>query len=241
MKLNPVNKTKNGNRYCGPAVISSVTGCTTDEAAKSIRTISGQRAVRGAATRHVLEAFSQHWGVTNKPLFDAHWRTPRNQLPTLASWLRLNKHRRTAGRVFLIVAGNHFQLVSGRKYVCGITRDVVSIKDDKVKRRARVSEVYELTGAPKLTDAGRAALASKPVQSDKVVARKLAREYGITIELDGYADDPDDIFAWVDAPFLSDEEDPLYDEGHSGCGWWEIRCKVETLVDYLKQEAEVAA
>ena len=34
MKLNPVNKTKNGNRYCGPAVISSVTGCTTDEAAK---------------------------------------------------------------------------------------------------------------------------------------------------------------------------------------------------------------
>ena len=238
MKLNPVNKTKNGNQYCGPAVISSITGCTTDEAAKSIRTISGQRAVRGAATRHVLEAFSQHWGVTNKPLFDAHWRTPRNQLPTLAGWLRLNKHRRTAGRVFLIVAGNHFQLVSGRKYVCGITRDVVSIKDDKVKRRARVSEVYELIGAPKLTDAGRAALASKPVQSDRVVARKLARQYGINIEIDNH--DPDDLMAWVDAPFLSDDEDPLYDN-HYGFGWCEIREKVETLVDYLKQRAEVAA
>ena len=240
MKLNPVNRTKNGNQYCGPAVISSVTGCTTDEAAKLIRTISGQRAVRGAATRDVLEVFSQHWGVTNKPLFDAHWRTPRNQLPTLASWLRRNKHRRTAGRVFLIAAGNHFQLVSGRKYVCGITRDVVSIKDDKVKRRARVSEVYELTGAPKLTDAGRAALAAKPVQSDKVVARKLARKYGITIELDRYYEDPDDIFAWVDAPFLSDEEDPLYDEGHGGYGWWEIRDKVETLVAYLKEHNRAA-
>ena len=238
MKLNPVNKTKNGNQYCGPAVISSVTGCTTDEAAKSIRTISGQRAVRGAATRHVLEAFSQHWGVSNKPLFDAHWRTPRNQLPTLASWLRLNKHRRTAGRVFLIVAGSHFQLVSGRKYVCGITRDVVSIKDDKVKRRARVSEVYELFDTPKLTDAGLAALASKPVQSDKVVARKLAHKYGITIEIDNH--DPDDLMAYVDANFLSDDEDPLYDN-HYAFGWYEVREKVETLVDYLEQRAEVAA
>lgn len=237
MKLNPVNRTKNGNQYCGPAVISSVTGCTTDEAAKLIRTISGQRAVRGAATRHVLEVFSQHWGVTNKPLFDAHWRTPRNQLPTLAGWLRLNKHRRTAGRVFLIVAGNHFQLVSGRKYVCGITRDVVSIKDDKVKRRARVSAVYELTGTPKLTDTGLAALASKPVQSDKVVARKLAREYGITIEIDN--PDPDELFAWVDANFLTDDEDPLYDN-HCAFSWYEIREKVETLVDYLKEHNRAA-
>ena len=238
MKLNPVNKTKNGNRYCGPAVISSVTGCTTDEAAKSIRTISGQRAVRGAATRHVLEAFSQHWGVTNKPLFDAHWGLPRNQLPTLASWLRLNKHRRTAGRVFLIVAGNHFQLVSGRKYVCGVTRDVVSIKHDKVKRRARVESVHELIGTPQLTDAGLAALASKPVQSDKVVARKLAREYGITIELDNYFDDKD-LFAYVDASFLSDDEDPLYDN-HCAFSWDEIREKVETLVDYLKEHNRAA-
>ena len=237
MKLNPVNKTKNGNRYCGPAVISSVTGCTTDEAAKSIRTISGQRAVRGAATRHVLEAFSQHWGISNKPLFDAHWRTPRNQLPTLSGWLRDNKQLRTTGRVFLIVAGNHFQLVSGRRYVCGVTRDVVSIKDDKVKRRARVSEVYELTGAPKLTDAGRAALASKPVQSDSVVARKLAREYGITIEIDVY--DRDDFMAYVDANFLSDDEDPLYDN-HYAYGWYEVREKVETLVDYLKEHNRAA-
>ena len=241
MKLNPVNKTKNGNRYCGPAVISSVTGCTTDEAAKSIRTISGQRAVRGTATWHLLKAFKQHWDVGNKCLFEAHWRTPRNQLPTLASWLRDNKHLRTSGRVFLIVAGNHFQLVSGRRYVCGITRDVVSIKHDKVKRRARVESVHELIGTPKLTDAGLAALAAKPPVNDRVEARKLARQYGISITLDGSYDDPNDVFAWVDATFLSDEDDPLYDEGHGACGWGEIRDKVETLVDYLKQRAEVAA
>ena len=234
MKLNPVNRNKNGNRYCGPAVISSVTGCTTDEAAKSIRTISGQRAVRGTATWHLLKAFKQHWDVGNKCLFEAHWRTPRNQLPTLAGWLRDNKHLRTSGRVFLIVAGNHFQLVSGRRYVCGITREVVSIKHDKVKRRARVESVHELIGTPKRTDAGLAALASKPVQPDKVVARKLAREYGITIEIDN--PDPEEFLAWVDANFLTDDEDPLYDN-HCAISWCEIREKVETLVDYINQRA----
>ena len=215
-------------------MISSVTGCTTDEAAKSIRTISGQRAVRGTATWHLLKAFKQHWDVDNKCLFEAHWRTPRNQLPTLASWLRDNKHLRTSGRVFLIVAGNHFQLVSGRRYVCGITREVVSIKHDKVKRRARVDSVHELIGTPKRTDAGLAALASKPVQSDKVVARKLAREYGITIEIDN--PDPEEFLAWVDANFLTDDEDPLYDN-HCAISWCEIREKVETLVDYINQRA----
>ncbi len=40
----------------------------------------------------------------------------------------------------------------------------------------------------------------------------------------------------VDAPFLSDEDDPLYDD-HYGYGWWEIRCKVETLVEYLSANA----
>ena len=49
--------------------------------------------------------------------------------------------------------------------------------------------------------------------------------------------DSDDLFGYVDAPFLSDEEDPLYYEGHGGFGWWEIRCKVETLVDYINQRA----
>ena len=215
-------------------MISSVTGCTTDEAAKSIRTISGQRAVRGTATWHLLKAFKQHWDVGNKCLFEAHWRQPRNQLPTLAGWLRDNKHLRTSGRVFLIVAGNHFQLVSGRRYVCGITREVVSIKHDKVKRRARVESVHELIGTPKRTDAGLAALASKPVQSDKVVARKLAREYGITIEIDN--PDPEEFFAWVDANFLTDDEDPLYDN-HCAISWCEIREKVETLVDYINQRA----
>ena len=235
MKLNPVNRTKNGNRYCGPAVISSVTGCTTDEGAKFIRTLSGQRAVRGSFTCHVIESLRQHWGVRSHEHF--HIRSGQTK-PTLATWLRENRELLKPGRVYLIVAGHHFQLVSGRKYVCGITREVVSIKHDKVKRRARVESVHELIGTPKITGAGLAALASKPVQSDKVIARKLAREYGITIELENYYDD-DDLMGWVDASFLGDDDDPLYDN-HYGFGWHEIREKVETLVDYLKEHNRAA-
>ena len=44
----------------------------------------------------------------------------------------------------MIVAGNHWQIVTGRRYICGIVGDLVSIKDKRVKRRARVTEVFEL-------------------------------------------------------------------------------------------------
>ena len=42
------------------------------------------------------------------------------------------------------MAGCHWQLVSGRRYTCGRIREIVSIRDKRVKRRARVAEVYEL-------------------------------------------------------------------------------------------------
>ena len=148
-----------------------------------------------------------------------------------------SKDIRTAGRVFLVVAGRHFQLVSGRRYVCSQTTDVVSVRSAP-HRRARVEEVWELTGTPKLTVEGKSHLTAKPKakpQSDKTIAKRLAAKWGISIEIDN--PDPDDLCAYVDAPFLSDEDDPLMDDGHYGFGWWEIRCKVETLVEYLSAKA----
>jgi hypothetical protein len=147
MKLNPVNKPKGHNRYCGPAVISAVTGCTTNEAAWIIRTIGYHKSVRGSSTRDVRASLRQYGISCDQMPKGAGWGDPA---PTLTQWLRINKEIRTAGRVYLLVAGNHWQLVSGRKYVCGVTGDIVSIKDKKVKRRARVTEVYELKAAGKI-------------------------------------------------------------------------------------------
>lgn len=46
------------NQFCGPAVISSFTGCTTDEAVRLIQQIRGNnKPVKGAYTLEVVEAF----------------------------------------------------------------------------------------------------------------------------------------------------------------------------------------
>ena len=144
MKIKPVTHiSTDRNRYCGPAVISAVTSMNSGEAARLIRSVSGQRAVRGAFTTHVRRA------LTLCGIQSIRQRcTPKI---TLAAWLRESKGSRTTGRVFLVVAGHHFQLIEGRRYVCGRTRDIVSIKDKKVKRRARVEEVYELVADGKIT------------------------------------------------------------------------------------------
>ena len=185
----------------------------------------------GCFTGDLKRALKSHWGVDSKRVCGYRF-TPTNERPTLAKWLRDSKDIRTAGRVFLVIAGRHFQLVSGRRYVCSQTTDVVSVRSAP-HRRARVEEVWELTGTPKLTVEGKRHLTAKPkpVRSDKTVAMQLAKAWGISIEIEN--PDPDDLMAYVDAPFLSDEDDPLMDEGHYGFGWWEIRCKVEILADYL--------
>ena len=59
MKIKPVTTiSTDRNRYCGPAVISAVTGMNSGEAARLIRSVSGQRAVRGAHTTHVRRALT---------------------------------------------------------------------------------------------------------------------------------------------------------------------------------------
>ena len=59
MKIKPVTHiSTDRNRYCGPAVISAVTGMNSGEAARLIRSVSGQRAVRGAFTTHVRRALT---------------------------------------------------------------------------------------------------------------------------------------------------------------------------------------
>ena len=146
LKIKPVNHgtTKaDRNRYCGAAVVSAITGMTTGEAARLVRHLSGVRSVKGTSTRQIRDAFAA-CGVQFTPR-SYGMRLNRTNGVTLAGWLKGTVKYRNAERVFLVVAGHHWQLVQGRRYVCGLTCEIVSIKDKRVKRRARVSEVYELT------------------------------------------------------------------------------------------------
>ena len=177
LKIKPVTTlATDQNRYCGPAVISCVTGMNTGEAARLIRSVSGQKAVRGSFTTHVRRAF-ELCGIES-------FRKTNSRNCTLAAWLRESKDIRTTGRVFLVVAGHHFQLIEGRRYVCGRTRDIVSIKDKSVKRRCRVEEVYELKAEGKIIIPDQARKPKQPANKHKSYIAKMKKKYGFTTEYD---------------------------------------------------------
>lgn len=141
------------NRYCGPSALSAVTGMTTGEAARLLRFVSKRRSIKGASTHSMARALAL-CGIrtVGQKVRVEHYKNKRGDLKargldSLAAWLSNTVSLRQTGRVFLIAAGNHWQIISGRRYVCGLTGEIVSITDKKVKRRAKVTEVYELTGS----------------------------------------------------------------------------------------------
>lgn len=58
MNIRPV--TKGTNRYCGPAVISALTGMDTGEAARQIRKLTGRRQVIRTTLQEVLMVLNQY-------------------------------------------------------------------------------------------------------------------------------------------------------------------------------------
>jgi len=148
LRIKPVNHgltPRDKNRYCGPSVISAITGMTTGEAAAQLRAVSGKRAIKGTYTSWIRAVLRKN-NIEMLSCRDV-WNIKLNRTDgiTLAGWLKHTVKDRDANRVFLLVAGWHWQLVQGRRYVCGQTRQIVSIRDKRVKRRARVAEVYELS------------------------------------------------------------------------------------------------
>ena len=145
-KVRPVNhgsSKRDKNRYCGPAVLSIMSGITTAQASRLIRHLYPYlHAVRGTSSGQIKKAFGE-LGIN---MFSVAYRPAASgkRNPTLAGWLKQTVDERTPGRVFLLVAGHHWQIVTGRRDICGIVKELGSIKDKRVKRRARVTEVYEL-------------------------------------------------------------------------------------------------
>lgn len=229
LKLRPIEDSKDENRYCGPSVISAVTKLTTGEAARLIRKQTGKPCVRGTYTsevRHALEAC----GIK---MWSAGYRTRHK--PTLAGWLRESKEDRTPGRVFLISAGHHWQLVSGRRYVCGRIREIVSIKDKRVKRRARVREVYELISdnvTKPVIDVSKPRSKSNPAYYQ---IKKLITQYP-EFEL---SYERDDIDTWVsmsdELENLATELDHHLSDEHYCCDMEEVWRRIKEMVKFGKE------
>lgn len=204
MNIKPVNRPTGQNRFCGPAAISIVTGMETDEAARLLRHVSGRKAIKGTSSYCMARAFLMCGVRMNHVHIDPREPTKignrKESRPTLAQWLKESVSERTSGRVFLVNAGNHWQVISGRRYCCGITRQIVSIKDKRVARRARVRAVYELVADGRVqvpAEARKPKIKTDPYRAE---LKALERRHGFKgrIERDGplkdYVVDPCDTF-----------------------------------------------
>jgi len=208
------------NGYCGPSAISAITGMTTGEAARLIRLESGQTRVRGTHTNHLLYVLSKCNVRHERRSFGL--KLHRRTGPTLAGWLKATVKERTAHRVFLLVAGWHWQLVQGRRYVCGLVGEPVSIKSKKIKRRARVAEVYELWCDQKVVIPPQA---RKPKNVDpnakwRRLSKKLAEKLNVRLDVER------DVVGWT--CWVNAEEI----EGNQFCtSWDEVLDRLETVED----------
>ena len=244
LKLGTITDGKDKNRYCGPSAISALTDLTTGEAARLIRKQTGRKVVRGAYTHEVLNALAacnikadqwRHEGV----------RLNRTNGPTLAAWLRLTKKDRIPGRIFLLIAGWHWQLISGRRYTCGRIRDIVSIRDKRVKRRARVCEVWELTSdnvtKPDI-DVSKPKSKSNPAYYQIKKMIKQYPEFGLTYEIE-YPRDPSDKYStnhyWAEMSSelenLAFKKDHWLQDEHGCNGIDEVLDRMKEMVAFGKE------
>jgi len=232
------------NRYCGPSVISAVTGMTTGEAARLIRHVGGRKSVKGSYVSEVTRALEMCNIKSTYKNFDL--KLGRSKGPTLARWLKHTVKERTAKRVFLIVAGWHFQLVQGRRIVCGILGDPTSIRDKRVKRRARVANVYELSVMPDRKIV-MPAEARKPkrdavVSSDYAKAKRLAKKMEIDIDLEQIGPSRKyDVQKWISYDDVDENNEHLdfadlgIIDGHCSYDWNEVLWKLDEIEEYRKE------
>lgn len=241
LNIKPVLHVKGDkNRYCGPSVISAITGINTGEAARLIRHVSGRKSVKGTSTWEVKKCLDMCGITTRRENFDL--KLGRSKGPTLAAWLRHTVKERTAKRVFLIVAGWHWQLVQGRRIVCGILGEPTSVRDKRVKRRARVAEVFELHSSGNICKPPEAIKPKKsatPAASDYREAQRMAKAMNITIELDRLGSE---IQKWVTGYDDIDANGEDIDfteigvlEYHCCYEWWEVCDALNSIAEYRKE------
>ena len=146
LKIRSVNhgtKISHRNGYCGPAVLSILTGMTTAESAKIINASNGnlKHYIKATSTREMRKAFSV-CGIDM-----AEIKIPKH-IKTLDKWLDDTEYSRK-DNMYLASSGHHWLIIQGYNYVCGMTENIINMEKEKntyVKkiRRAHLQEIYLL-------------------------------------------------------------------------------------------------
>lgn len=236
MKLHPVLHAAKANHYCGPSALSALTGLDTGRCAALFRRISGRRCIKSLHRAHMRAALHE-LGYSSNHSFEAR-QDKAHRRPTLRQWAK----GKLPG-IHLVVVGNHYALVEGRRYVCGMTRRIVALKDSP-KIRARVSDAYLIHRFKQVdpdTVIAPAVTASRPdpERKDRQEAKLLASLWGIEI-VPRY--EPGSSL-WVYPPKVLHDEygempaDP-YDE-HFHDDWASVLTAVKTYIEEVKSRNRV--
>lgn len=195
MDIHPVKHVKGDtNRFCGPSAISILTGMNTGEAARLIRHTTGKKLVTGTHDSQIDKSL-RRCNLYLDMVADYRWSKPKER-PTLTQWLKQCAKLRKAGRVFLIAAGNHWQIITGRRYCCGLSGQIVGLTHEKVRRRARMEVVYEVrmcVGKSKIVIPDEARKPEPKTQTDPYLRelRALEKKHGFKGKVEresGYTD-----------------------------------------------------
>ena len=133
------------NRWCGPAALSILTGMTTDDASRLVRSITLKSKCTGMHWNEMLVALMQcGFQCVRRP-----HRYKGNNRITLSRWVKENKSnlslQRTGGyKTYLISAGYHFQIIQGPMYVDNHVKEPVFFDEIKKGKRRIVRRVYQL-------------------------------------------------------------------------------------------------
>jgi hypothetical protein len=232
--LKPVKRAAKGhNRFCGPAALSIIAGIDTAEASAVIRHVSRKRSVKGTSNWELLRSLA----LLGFKASSAAKVDPLNlkSNPTLAAWLK--RDERDGKALYLIAAGYHWQVVQGRRFCCGITKDIVSIRDEKVKRRARISGVWKIEHDRKVALAEVLPAKVKVKDTEATVRRKaraLAAKHDIHIEAERMWDGTEyytRIIVWGQPDVCDDEaRDPFYGD-HYADDWADALERVQAYVE----------
>lgn len=236
--IKPVKRAAKGhNRFCGPAALSIIAGIDTAEAAAVIRHVSRKRSVTGTSHWELLRSLSLlGYKADSAAKVDP---LSRKTNPTLAAWLKSDE--RDGKSLYLIAAGHHWQVVQGRRFCCGITKDIVSIRDEKVKRRARVTAAFKIEQERKvaLTEV----LPAKPKKDDRArreekarrEAKRLAKEHNIEVEVERWYECGEGVYTriivWGPRGVDIDEEDDPFNGDHYAEDWADA---LERVQEYAK-------
>ena len=238
-----LHKPHGRNRWCGPGAISILTGCSTDDASRLIRTVSGKQSTTGTSVRDlitVLEAFG--FGLWRE---DNHCSRDTNERPTLAQWFATKQVE--PWQTFLVDAGHHFQLIQGDLFIDNIVKDLVAFEDMSSGKRRRVRQtwmIYEPTGGIKMPSRirGRDVVLGSHLkqQAAKTAsvsrkARALAKELDVTIDLTDWRD-MEHIYLSVSDDFEREHGDPWEDD-HIRFSWEEVLGELEWEKERRRQAA----